>query len=166
MTASSLIRLYPPSWRRRYGEEFLATVGNGALQVQQVIDIVAGAIDAWLSSDVRRTSRHSQEGRPVMSDTLRAACAGTKLRFTTRDSFIGAGVMIGCTILFLVIGIVARRNGWPISGEILKSLAFPGSLMLSMPFTFLKGQPWRAQAVIIGVSMGLLVLAGYVASLT
>ena len=52
-----LLRLYPRAWRERYGEEFLATVGHGALHVQQVIDIVAGAIDAWLSADVRRATR-------------------------------------------------------------------------------------------------------------
>ena len=46
MTASQLLPLYPRAWRDRYGEEFLATVGNGALHVQPIVDIVAGAIDA------------------------------------------------------------------------------------------------------------------------
>jgi hypothetical protein len=60
---------------------------------------------------------------------------------------------------------VARRNGWPVTGEILKSLAFPGSLMISMPFTFLKGQPWKAQAVIVLGTLALLVAISLVASL-
>ena len=93
------------------------------------------------------------------------SCGQAELRFTKRDSLIGAGVMIGATLIFSVLGIVARRNGWPVTGEVLKSLAFPGSLMISMPFTFLKGQPWKAQAVIVLVTLALLVAIGYVASL-
>src|SRR6185436_10939336 len=86
-------------------------------------------------------------------------CDRTTLRFTTRDSLIGAGALIGATIVFSVAGIAARRNGWPVTGEMLKGLAFPGSLMLSMPLTFLKGQPWKAQALIVGVTLALLVAA-------
>jgi hypothetical protein len=170
MAASEcLLRLYPRAWRERYGEEFLATVGQGALHLQQVIDIVAGAIDAWLSADVRQATRTRRlapsEGEPTMLKSMRMACGPAKLNFTTRDSLIGAGVMIGATAVFSVLGIAARRNGWPVTGEILKSLAFPGSLTLSMPFTFFKGQPWKAQVVIVGAMLVLLVAAGYLASL-
>ena len=60
MRPETLLRLYPRAWRERYGEEFLATIGPEALGPQQVIDMVSGAIDAWLSADVRRaTSQHS-----------------------------------------------------------------------------------------------------------
>jgi hypothetical protein len=164
-----LLRLYPRAWRERYGEEFLATVGQGALHLQQVIDIVSGAIDAWLSADVRQATRAGRlapnEGEPTMLKSMRMACGQTKLNFTTRDSWIGAGVMIGGTVVFSALGIAARRNGWPVTGEILKSLAFPGSLTLSMPFTFFKGQPWKAQVVIVVAMLALLVAAGYLASL-
>jgi len=170
MTASQLLQLYPRDWRDRYGDEFLATVGNGALHLQQIVDIVAGAIDAWLSSDVRRTTQAQQAsqrlaGESAMTGKLHALCHGTTLRYTRRDALIGAAVMIGATIVFSALGIYARRHGLPVTGEILKSLAFPGSLTLSMPFVFLKGQPWKAQLVLIGGTMALLVLAGYVASL-
>jgi len=168
MAASErLLRLYPRAWRERYGEEFLATVGHDALHPQQVIDIVSGAIDAWLSADVRqatRTWRLAPSGGKAMLKSM-MACGQTKMRFTTRDSLIGAGVMLGVTLVCSVVGIAARRNGWPVTGEILKSLAFPGSLMLSMPFTFLKGQPWKAQVVIVGGTLSLLVAIGYIAAL-
>ena len=164
-----LLRLYPRAWRERYGEEFLATVGEGALHVQQVIDIVAGALDAWLSADVRRATRAGRlapnDGGSTMLKSM-LACGQSNLRFTTRDSLFGAGVMIGASAVLSVLGIAAQRQGWTVTGEILKSLAFPGSLMLSMPFTFLKGQPWKAQAVIIGITLTLLVAIGFLASLT
>ena len=51
------------------------------------------------------------------------------------------------------------------TSEILLSLAFPGSVMLSMPFTFLKGQPWKAQAVMVGGTLSLLVAIALLASL-
>jgi hypothetical protein len=163
-----LLRLYPRAWRERYGEEFLATVGHGALHLQQVIDIFSGAIDAWLSADVRQATRAgrlapSERGQTML--TARMFCGQKKVNFTKRDSLIGAGVMIGATLLFSVLGIAARRQGWPVTGEILKSLAFPGSLMLSMPFTFLKGQPWKAQVVIVGGMLVLLAAIAYLASL-
>lgn len=166
--AERLLRLYPRAWRERYGEEFLATVGQGALSLQQVMDIVSGAIDAWLSADVRRATtavRAAPSGGEPMKLKSMMICERTKLRYTKRDSLIGAGVMIGATLLFLLLGIAAQRDGWVATGEILKSLAFPGSLTLSMPFWLMKGQPWKAQAVILGGTLALLVAAGCLASL-
>ena len=52
------------------------------------------------------------------------------------------------------------------TGEILTNLSFPGSLTLSMPFWVMKGQPWKAQVVIVGVTLALLIAIGYVASTT
>ena len=165
-TGERLLRLYPRAWRERYGEELLSLVGQEGLHLQQVIDIVSGAIDAWLSADVRKATRAGRETQTQGGSMLKSlSCGQTQLRLTTRDSLIGAGVMIGATLFFSVLGIVAQRNGWPVTGEVLKSMAFPGSLMLSMPFTFLKGQPWKAQAVIVLGTLALLVAIGYVASL-
>src|SRR4029079_16944080 len=115
MTAENLIRLYPRAWRDRYGDEFLATIGDEALHIQQVIDIVAGAIDAWLSSDVGRatkrdTNSQTMNGDAVMTNALRAACGSTKLRYSKRDALIGAGVMLLTTLVCSVLGVVARRN--------------------------------------------------------
>jgi len=170
ITADQLLRLYPRAWRDRYGDEFLATVGDEALRLQQVIDIVAGAIDAWLSPDVRRAARQgidskqTANGGVIMTNAMRTACGSGKLRFTKRDSLIGAGVMVGTSLLFVVLGVIARRNGWLVTSQMLLSLAFPGSMMLSMPFTFMKGQPWRAQAVLVGGTIAFLMLIGYVST--
>src|SRR4029453_7591889 len=104
MTASRLLRLYPRQWRKRYGEEFLATVGDGALRFQQVIDIVSGAIDAWFSSDVRRsTTGSSQQGEATMT-AFKAACGRTQVRMTTRDGLIGAAIMLGTTFTLSSLG--------------------------------------------------------------
>lgn len=166
-SARRLLRLYPRAWRERFGEEFLETAGPGALGFQQVIDIVSGAIDAWLSADVRRASGRRlapSEGGSVMLRSL-AMCERKRAHYTKRDGLIGAGVMIGLTVLLTAAGMVARHNGWRETGEVLMGLSFMGSLTISMPFWLMKGQPWRAQAVIVGGTLALLVGFGYLSTL-
>jgi hypothetical protein len=163
---AALLRLYPRRWRERYGDEFIATVGHDKLRALQVIDIVMGAIDAWLSADVR----HATAGAPVAPNggpmTLKSmlVCQRTNSRFTTRDSLIGAGVMIGGAAIFSMLGLAARRDGMRVIGEILINVGFLGSLTLSMPFWLMKGQPWKAQVVIVGTTLALLVAIGYLGS--
>ncbi len=77
-----LLRLYPRAWRERYGEEFLATVGHEALSLQQVIDIVSGVIDAWLSADVRRATRVYRAapsgGEPMLLKSMMSASSRSR----------------------------------------------------------------------------------------
>ena len=167
MLTERLVRLYPLAWRQRYGEEFLATVGRGPLHLQQTIDIVSGAIDAWLSADVRQAivapDAAPNEGGPNMLKSL-MVCERKQLRFTTRDSLIGAGVMIGSTLILTIAGIAARRNGWSTTAEVLINFGFMGSLTLSMPFWLLKGQPWKAQVVLVVGTIALLAVIGVLSS--
>jgi hypothetical protein len=162
-----LLRLYPRAWRERYAAEFLATVEPGSLSVQQVIDIVSGAIDARLSSDVRRATAASRAapsgGGPMIPKAL-TICERKQARYTKRDALIGAGVMIAATFVLSLLGIAVRRAGWPATGEVIVSLAFSGSATLSMPFWLMKGQPWKAQAAIIGGTMLILMVAGIIAT--
>lgn len=167
MTAQGLIRLYPRAWRDRYGEEFVAAVGNAPLHVQQVVDIVSGAIDAWFSSDVRHATvaaSGARKGGTTMS-SFSFVCRDSRVRYTTRDALIGAGVMLLIVVVVTALGIAARRNGFPATGEMLKAVATPGSILLSMPLWILKGQPWKAQVVVIGVALSLVVAASYAAIL-
>lgn len=162
-----LLRLYPRGWRERYGEEFLAIVGQGSLSLQQTIDIVSGAIDAWLSADVRQATRTgrvkpSRGGQTVLKSMM--SCRQNEVRFTKRDSLIGAGVLIFAALVLSTLGIAAKRQGWPVTSDLLMMLAFPGSVLLSMPFTFLKGQPWKAQAAILLTTLTLLCAISYLAS--
>jgi hypothetical protein len=43
-----LVRLYPPAWRRRYEEEFLAVLEARGAAPTVALDVVRGAFDAWL----------------------------------------------------------------------------------------------------------------------
>lgn len=47
--AAALCRLYPPSWRERYGEEYADVLGELRLTPHAVVDVFRGALDAWAS---------------------------------------------------------------------------------------------------------------------
>ncbi len=47
-----LMRLYPQTWRARYGEEFLALLEQCSLSAGVIADVALGALDARLHSDV------------------------------------------------------------------------------------------------------------------
>ena len=170
MTADRLLRLYPRAWRDRYAGEFLETAGNEALSLQQVIDITMGAIDAWVSSDVRRSTENksavtpNQAGGTMTAGMVRALCRGSKLRMTTKDGVISALVLLGTSIVLAGLGIWLNRAGFHLAGEVMKGMAFPVSVLVSMPFGVMKGQPWRAQAVVLGVTLPILVAISVLAA--
>lgn len=162
MRPERLLRLYPRAWRERYGEEFLAAIGDRPLDARQRIDIVSGAIDAWLSADVRRAAeadRGGTGGRPMVLKSV-LACERRTAAVTTRDALIGAAVMIGATVACVAAAQGARRSGWDEAAETVMGLSYPAAFALSMPFWLMRGQPWKAQAAIVGVTLAGLVVIG------
>lgn len=169
MRAEQLLRLFPRAWRERYGEEFLATAGDERLRFSQVIDIVACAIDARSSREVRSVTRggdaNAVEGECIMPRKLLTSCGSTVPLASRRDAVIGALVMIAGSFVFSAAGIVLKRRGFVAAGESLVSVAFFASLLLMMPFTYLKGRSWRVQLVLVGLPMLLLVVIALFAQL-
>lgn len=100
-----------------------------------------------------------------MSKNLLMSCGSTQLALSRRDAWLGALAMIGGSILFSIAGIAAKRMGFPRAGETILSLAFFASMLLAMPFTYLKGKSWRVQLVMVGVPLLILALIGCLASL-
>jgi len=158
-----LLRLYPRAWRDRYGQEFLATIGNEPLGPQAAIDIVSGAIDAWLSADVRRTTMAQRVARTGGGSTMLKSiiCEPKQGGVTIRDGLIGAVVMMGITLLFRALITAATNNDMASTASYLKGFVFPVAFTLSMPFWLMKGQPWKAQLVIVGGTLVLLVAVRY-----
>ena len=48
MKTASLVGLYPPAWRRRYGDEMLAVLEADPVRARGRLDLLRGALDAWL----------------------------------------------------------------------------------------------------------------------
>ena len=88
-------------------------------------------------------------------------CERTPMRYTMRDGLIAAAVMIVVTAIVTTLGRRAHARGWPATGGALRNFAFLGSLTLSMPFWITKGQPWKAQAVIVGGTLAFLVVIAW-----
>jgi hypothetical protein len=155
MRPARLIRLYPPAWRARYGDEFLALAGDRPATLRQTIDIVAGAIDAWLTADVRRATLAgaASAGGGHMPKSL--TCA-TQPTITTRDGLIGAAVMIAATLVLTMLGVWAKTSGWTALGETTLSLSFPAAMAVSLPFWMMPGVPRRAKVLFVGVILAIL----------
>src|SRR5688572_19490863 len=49
MKPTTLLRLYPRAWRQRYGEEFIALLEKEGTGKNVVMNVMAGAFDAWVS---------------------------------------------------------------------------------------------------------------------
>lgn len=49
---STLLRLYPRAWRDRYGDEFVALLEKEGTGPRVVLNVLAGAFDAWVSPKV------------------------------------------------------------------------------------------------------------------
>ena len=168
MTAERLLRLYPRAWRHRYGEEFLATAGPDRLSVQQVIDITSGAIDAWLSTEVRKATRAASAatsgGRTMTVRTMICRKSDVPLHHERWD--VAAAVMIGVTAAFSALGLALKSSGWTVASQVVLNVAFMGSMTISLPFWLMKGQPWKAQVAIVGGTLAILIAIGYLAALT
>jgi hypothetical protein len=170
MKADRLLRLYPRAWRDRYGDEFLALLGDRPVRLPQIIDIVSGAIDAHVSSDIRAMASrghvtHIQGGTAVM-EALKQSCIHDKPAILSkRDAWIGASVMVAGSIVLSALGIWFNRAGFETFGEAVKAAAFPVSVLLSMPFTFVKGRSWKAQCVLVGLPLAIVLFLTYVATM-
>ena len=166
-TPERLLRLYPRAWRERYGEEFIASVDHDAPRLPQAVDIVSGAVDAWLSTDVRTATRASGVARTTggsMALKSVLSCDQVNARVTTRDALIGAAAMIVGEVIFTIAAKVALGAGWPVAGHVLNDMAFTGPFTLSMPLWLMKGAPRKGQVGIIGVTLALLAVIGYLQS--
>ena len=168
MTARQLLRFYPRAWRERYGDEFLEIAGPAPITLQQTIDIVSGAIDAWLSADVRTATRAASTAGPGGSTmTVKTMlCRTDDVRYTSRDSLIGAAVMIGVTAALVALATALKYSGWEIASRVILEVAFFAAMAISLPFWLMKGQPWRAQTLVIGGTLLLLVAISWLAVVT
>lgn len=52
-----LLRLYPPAWRARYGEEFAALLEEGPLTGRAIVDVLLGAVDARVRPQLPRLDK-------------------------------------------------------------------------------------------------------------
>src|SRR5215471_6995348 len=124
--------LYPAAWRARYGREFLATLEHRSLGIRDVIDVLFGALDAWLSTDVRNVtvSRLALNEGGLMTLKSLVSCKRGRMAVTPRDGLVGAVVMLVGAIVFKVLARTSTA-AFPTASHVLTDLAFLGPFTLS-----------------------------------
>jgi hypothetical protein len=157
-----LLKLYPPRWRRRYGEEFHALIAPQRFSFVTVLDIIGGAIDAWIQpqSHLAAPAAAQSEGDTIMlAKMLRLRCAGQGVQTTTADGLKGASITLGGTLLSVVVATWMRRHSVdPVYTEALMINGWLFSFIFSMRYTTLKGWPARTQAIFISVLLMLVAM--------
>ena len=83
-----LIRLYPPAWRRRYGRELAELIATQPASFGTAIDLVAGAVDAWLNpqSSTAATAADAKGAGAMVPKMLQLRCAGHGPDVTAADA--------------------------------------------------------------------------------
>jgi hypothetical protein len=156
-----LLKLYPPRWRQRYGEEFAALIASQRFSFFTVLDIIGGAIDAWTrpqSHLAPRTAPQSQGETIMLAKLMRLRCACHGPQPTTADAVKGAGVVIGGSALSVLAATwMQRQSVDPVFTDTLMQGGWLIAFVLSLPFTTLKGWPARIQVIFIGILLTVVV---------
>jgi hypothetical protein len=157
-----LLKLYPPRWRRRYGEEFRALIAPQRFSFVTVLDIIGGAIDAWIQPQshlAARAAAQSQGDTIMLAKMMRLRCAGHGAKTTTADGLKGAGIILGGTLLSVIVATWMRRHSFdPVYTDVLMTNGWLFSFVVSMPYTTLKGWPGRTQAIFVSVLLMLVAM--------
>ena len=161
-----LLSLYPPRWRRRYGREFVALMESQRFSPFTVLDVIGGAIDAWTQPQVHLAADaapQSEGDTTMLARQMRLRCTGHGEKPTTADSVKGAAIILGGTLLSVVVaGWLRRRSIAPEYAEALMINGWLFALVLSMPYTALKGWPVRRQAIFMGGVLSVLLFLAWI----
>jgi hypothetical protein len=165
-----LLALYPPRWRRRYGDELRALIGSQPFSLHAVIDLIAGAIDAWLEPQkISMQQDAGQEGVTMIGTMMKLGCAGSRGRVSREDAWKSAAVSLGGTLLLTALWMTLHiRLGDQTYVNAFSAMAFLVPYLFSLRYTSLKGRSLRTQAIFIGGMILVLTLilgtAGWIAS--
>ena len=147
-----LLKLYPPRWRRRYGEELTELIAARPFSVGAAVDLVAGAIDAWLHPQLVVPAGPATAGDASMiARIMQLKCAGYGSDVTASDRFKSGAVNIVGTLMLAFLWLLATwrfgKNDYLMS---LSPLAYLLPYLGSLHYTSLKGRSTAAQTVFIG----------------
>jgi hypothetical protein len=149
-----LIRLYPPAWRRRYGQELAELLATQPGSFRTAIDLAAGAIDAWLNpqSSTAALAADSKGGEAMVQEMLklRGLCHGAN-EPTKADAIKAAAITIGGSLATLPAFMWAKASyGDNPYVESLALVLWMVPMLFGLSYTELKGRSRRVKAVFIG----------------
>jgi hypothetical protein len=171
---SWILRLYPRSWRRRYGDEVAALLEGRGFSLAIAIDLIAGAIDARLhpaaTLGASAAASHDKEGtmlQKVAKFDCAALVGGTDL--SRGDQWKSAGAAVGLTVVLTIVWMAVHiRIGDNPYVDSLSVMTFIVPILFSMRYTYLKKRSAGAQAIFIGGTSlaiaALMLVAGWISA--
>jgi hypothetical protein len=148
-----LIRLYPPAWRRRYGDELAELLETQPFSLRTSIDLIAGAIDAWVHPQASTSVvADAKGGESMLPKMLQLRGFGQGPQYTPADSLKAAAVTIIGALLGVPVIYWARQTYGP--NSLLETFAVTYWLipmLFGVSFTELKGRSLLVKALFIGV---------------
>lgn len=148
-----LIKLYPPAWRRRYGRELAELILTQPTSFATAIDLIAGAVDAWLNPQSSTASKAADPkgAHSMVFKMLQLRCAGGQPTISAADHVKAAAVTIGGTLaLVLPLSWAIVRYGKDPYLVAFITVSWLVPYLLSQRYTTLKARSGRVQAVLIG----------------
>ena len=89
-----LLHLYPPAWRRRYRHEVEAYLETESRRLRTALDLIAGAVDAWLNPKWIPDVAKAGGGQALITASRCGSVA-----ISTADAGRSAAWMIGTTLV-------------------------------------------------------------------
>ena len=134
-----LLRLYPRTWRRRYGAEVAAILRGRGFSLQVAIDLIAGAVDVWM---------HPRETLSVAVWSAPDAGEESTMSQNQREAMVA---MFSATLALALLWIWVHigRGDNPLVDVLSMALFILGPLV-SLRYTWRKDRSAGVQAVTIG----------------
>lgn len=169
-----LLRLYPPRWRRRYGAELADLVAAQPPSLSGAIDLIAGAIDAWIHPQFVPPAPDSKGDVSVIAQLMQLKCAGYGPGVSHSDRAMHTTINLAGTFTLAVVwlAMVWFWKHHQIGGKTylmaLAPMTYLVPFLIGLRYTSLKGRSLGSQAIlIVGVSAGLatlLIFAGWLST--
>lgn len=139
--AARLVRLYPQGWREKYGTEFVALLERERMDVPVLINVGAGALDAWVSP-----KKWIHDPVEANAYTLRfwRVPMPTQGRSVTRELLLSLGVVVA---IKAAGDVIAWMSGDGTVRRITDVAAVPVAATVVTVTVWLREFSWRTKAV-------------------
>ena len=155
-----LLRLYPKSWRARYGDELAEILDAQPPSLGLFVDVLAGALDARLHprlivSSTRGPERTALQGVSAMTEDLMTRCAAGGPQISTREQYFAGGMMMAGALLMGTAYVLLRHqfHATPAVEAIGYSI-FPAITLFYAQAAYLRHRPATTQAVFLVGGLG------------
>jgi len=154
-----LLQLYPAAWRRRYGEEFLSVLQGQRLTLGLVVDVLGGAVDAWLHPQSHTMESEIAKGEATMTNEMIERCAAGGPRLSQRDQIMASAMMLlGALSMAVAYVVLTKLYHSAPAVQALGYMAVPAIFQFYVHAAFLRHRRISTQVVVTSGALGLVYL--------